>query len=350
MQLNSVKIKKIMAILDVIEFFDEVGDIMVAKIPYEGSGEFRLGSQLIVQEGQTAIFYRDGQALDGFTSGRHTLTTQNIPLLGKIIGAPFGGKSPFRSYVYYVASKTFINLGWGTQTPVLFRDSDFRMISLRAHGDFSIRIVKPRTFLNTLVGTRGMETTFALEEFFRTVIVSRLNEAIGTMMKSILDLPVHYNTISLRTKEAVAADFDQYGIQLVDLLIQAITPPPEVQEMMNRASGVAAQDAEKYKAIATADAMRDAAKNPGGMAGDGLGAGLGLAMGLGMAQQMGHSFGISQSGDQPDTKLSHSAELPVRLEPSEMRKRLLNLRELKDEGLISDSDFEEQKRRLLGMM
>lgn len=343
-----------MAILDIIEFFDDAGDIMVTKIPDEGSGEFRLGTQLVVQESQIAVFFRDGQALDGFEPGRHTLSTKNLPLLGKIIGAPFGGKSPFRSYVYFVATKTFINLGWGTQSPVLFRDTDFRMISLRGHGVFSIRIIKPRIFLNTLVGTRGMETTMALEDFFRTVIVSRLNEALGSVMKSILDLPIHYNTIALKTKEAVAADFEQYGIQLVDLLVQAITPPPEVQEMINRASGVAAQDAEKYKTIAAADAMRDAAKNPGGMAGAGLGAGMGLGMGFGMAQQVAQSLAPSHNteGNRPSpsesTPSSNSAS--TRLTPADLKAKLKDLKELKDEGLIADADFEEQKKKLLSMM
>lgn len=340
-----------MAPLDVIEFFDDAGDIIVVKIPYEGSGEFRLGSQLIVQENQTAIFFRDGQALDGFEPGRHTLSTQNLPLLAKIIGAAFRKKSPFRSYVYFIATTTFINLGWGTQAPVLFRDTDFRMITLRAHGAFSIRIVKPRIFLNTIVGTRGMETTFALEEFFRSVIVSRLNESIGSVMKSILDLPVCYNSIALKTKDAVATEFEQYGIQLVDLIIQAITPPQEVQEMINRASGVAAQDAEKYKTIAVADAMRDAAKNPGGISGDGLGAGMGLAMGYGMAQQFSQSMAAPQS---PDTRPSAPADTEkinsTKISPAEIKIKLKDLKELKDEELITDADFEEQKKRLLSMI
>lgn len=342
-----------MPILDIIEFYDDAGDIIVTKVPYEGSGEFRLGSQLVVQESQIAVFFRDGQALDHFEPGRHTLSTKNMPLLGKIIGAPFGGKSPFRCYVYFVATKTFINLGWGTQSPVLFRDTDFRMISLRAHGAFSLRITKPRVFLNTLVGTRGMETTMALEDFFRTVIVSRLNEALGSVMKSILDLPIHYNTIALKTKEAVAADFDQYGIQLVDLLVQAITPPPEVQEMINRASGVAAQDADKYRAIAAADAMRDAAKNPGGLAGEGLGAGMGLAMGFGMAQQMAQSMAPTRGQDNrpPQTEQSQApSSTSPRLTPAEIKAKLKDLKELKDEGLIAEADFEEQKKRLLSMM
>jgi len=339
-----------MAMLDIIEFFDDSGEIIVSKVPYEGSGEFRIGSQLIVQESQVAIFFRDGQALDGFKPGRHTLSTQNLPFLGKIIGAPFGGKSPFRSYVYFLATKTFINLGWGTQSPVLFRDTDFRMITLRAHGTFSIRVIKPRTFLNTLVGTRGMETTFVLEEYLRSVIISRLNETLGVVMKSILDLPVHYNEIALKTKDAVFADFEQYGIQLVDLFIQAITPPPEVQEMINRASGVAAQDAEKYKSIAVSDAMRDAAKNPSGSAGEGLGAGLGLAMGLGMAHQISQNITPGRANENANFAGANSGSTSGKLSIADLKKKLQDLKALKDEGLIGDADFETQKQRLLSLI
>ena len=341
-----------MPILQIIEFFDPTptGEIIVSKIPQEGSDEFRLGSQLIVQESQTAIFFRDGQALDGFESGRHTLSTQNLPLLGKIIGLPFGGKSPFRCYVYFIATKTFTNLGWGTQSPVMFRDTDFRMISLRAHGVFSIRIVKPRVFLNTLVGTMGKEYTYSVEEFFRSIIVSRLNEVLGSVMKSILDLPMQYNTIALKTKEAVFTDFDQYGVQLVDLIIQAITPPPSVQDMINRASGVAVQDTEKYKAIAAADAMRDAAKNPNGLAGEGLGAGMGLAMGFGMAQQIAQNTASGHSSDNKTSRSKDTDSNDKKLSSAEIKTKLKELKELKDEGLINDADFEETKKRLLSML
>jgi len=333
-----------MAILDIIEFLDDRGEIIVKKMPERGSGAFRLGSQMVVQESQVAVFFRDGQALDTFRPGRYTLSTQNLPLLGKIIGAPFGGKSPFRCYVYFVATKTFINRGWGTQAPVLFRDADFRMLSLRAHGAYSIRVVKPRTLLNSVVGTKGIEYTYDVEQFFRSVIVSRLNEILGSNMKSILDLSVLYNSIALKTKEAVATDFDQYGVQLVDFLVQAITPMQDVQEMINRAGGVAAQDSEKYKAIAAADAMRDAAKNPGGAAGTGLGAGMGLAMGLGMAQQ------VAQSMNPPRVQPESPSTPGARLSALDVKEKLRELKEMKDEGLISDSDFEEQKKRLLSAM
>jgi membrane protease subunit (stomatin/prohibitin family) len=352
--------------MQVIEFLDDSGEIMVARIPQCGAGMFYLGtqrddlkglqaalgqgksgeivygSQLIVQESQVAVFFRDGQALDGFRPGRHTLTTENLPALGKLVGTGFGGKSPFRAYVYFVATKMFTNLGWGTPTPVIFRDTDLRMISLRAHGGFAIRITKVRTFLNTIVGTRGLETTFALQEYLRTIIVARLNEVLGKTLKSILDLPLQYSNIALGVKQATADDFGQYGIELVDLLIEAITPPPEVQEMINRATGVAAQDTDKYRAIAAADAIRDAARNPGG-AGEGMGLGVGLGMGMAMAKGMAEQFAGKPAS-------SEAAAASAKATPDEVEQKLLRLKGLLEKGLITETDFTEQKRKLLDLL
>jgi membrane protease subunit (stomatin/prohibitin family) len=332
-----------MGILQVIEFFDDSGEIIVARIPQEGSGEFVLGSQLIVQESQVGVFFRDGKSLDAFLPGRYTLNTMNLPLLGSFIGAPFGGKSPFRAYVYFVATKTFTNLGWGTQNPVVFRDADLRMVTLRANGSFAIRIGNPHIFLNTIVGTRGIETTYALEEYLRTIIVSRFNEAVGETLKSILDLPVQYKNISLRVKKATLEEFAQYGVQLVDLLVEAITPPPDVQEMINRATGIAAQDTDKYSIIAKADALRQAASNPGA-AGEGLGAGMGLGLGFGMAKELAGQFGAASGA-------AGAAQHPGdRLSSEELATKLTSLKQLKDNGLITEADFEEQKRRLLSRL
>jgi membrane protease subunit (stomatin/prohibitin family) len=329
----------------VIEFLDDSGEIMISRVPPQGSGEFMAGSQLVVQESQVAVFFRDGQMLDVFQAGRHTLATQNLPLLSRLIVGAFKGKSPFRAYVYFVALKTFVNLGWGTASPVLFRDSDFRMVSLRAHGAFSIRITQPRVFLNTLVGTRGLETTYALEEFLRTIIVSRLNTVLGQRMKSILDLPVEYSHIAVDTKEAVHADFGQYGIELIDLLVEAITVPPDVQQMINKATGVAAQDADKYRTIAMSDALRSAAENPG-QTGGAMGAGMGLGVGLGMARAMADEL----TGFNKTPPAAGAAPAAARLSAADVKAKLQQLKDFKAEGLITDADYEEQKRRILGQM
>ncbi len=324
-----------MAILEVIEFFDSSGEIMVMKVPEDGSGEFVLGSQLVVQESQLAAFYRDGRSLDMFSAGRHTLSTQNLPLLGGLIGAPFG-QSPFRSYVYFVSTKTFVNLGWGTPTPVTFRDSEFRMVQLRAHGAFSIRIVEPRTFLQTIVGTMGTETTFEIQEYIRSIIVSKLNENLGKILETILDLPIHYNQIGLQTKQDVRVELEQYGVQLVDLIVEAITPPEDVQERINQATGIAAQDADQYRQIGTIDAMRDAANNPGG-SGEAIGAGLGLGMGVAMGREITGEMAqsnVNAGGGGVDT----------------LEAKLTHLKGLMDKGLITEDDFQRKKDQLLSEM
>src|SRR5918997_5430780 len=148
-----------MAILDLIEHPDEYANEMVARVPETGSGEFRLGSQLVVRESQRAVFFRDGKALDVFGPGRHTLSTQNIPLLTGLLGIPFGGKSPFRAEVYFVTTRELTDLKWGTPQPLAFRDNDFGMVRLRAIGAYSIRVADPQVFVTQVVGTRPSMTT-----------------------------------------------------------------------------------------------------------------------------------------------------------------------------------------------
>ena len=152
-----------MAVLDVIEYFDETGREIVHRIPEGGSGEFKLGSQCIVRESQTAVFFRDGKALDVFPPGRHTLSTANIPLLTRLIGIPFGGQSPFRAEVDFVNMKEFIDQKWGTPEPIALRDPDLGMVRLRAFGTFSMQVSDPQLFVNKIVGTQGMYDTGQIE-------------------------------------------------------------------------------------------------------------------------------------------------------------------------------------------
>src|SRR5713226_8735322 len=114
--------------LDVMTFFDDTGQQIVHRWPESGSAAIKWGSQLIVQESQAAVFFRDGKALDTFGPGRHTLTTNNIPLLTRLLSIPFGGKSPFQASVLFVARHTFQDLKWGTKEPIAFRDTELRMV------------------------------------------------------------------------------------------------------------------------------------------------------------------------------------------------------------------------------
>jgi membrane protease subunit (stomatin/prohibitin family) len=286
------------AIIDLIEFPDESGQEMVHRVPEYGSGEFVLGSQLVVRESQNAIFFRDGKALDVFTAGRHTLSTMNIPILSGLFGIPFGGKSPFRAEVYFVSMREFIDMKWGTPQPILFRDTDLGMVRLRAFGTYSMQIADPQLFVNKIVGQQGVYDTGQIQDYLRNSIVQNLTTILGQMMQSILDLPAQYNNIASATRASVLQEFTTLGLQLRGFNLTAVTPPEEVQKYIDQRSSMGAiGNMNQYMQFQTAQALRDAANNPGG-AGDAQGAGLGAGMGMGMGMAMMDQMRQAMQGGQ----------------------------------------------------
>jgi membrane protease subunit (stomatin/prohibitin family) len=275
-----------MVFLEILEWFDETGNQMIHRMPEQGSTDIKFGAQLIVQENQAAVFFRDGKAYDLLGPGRHTLTTLNIPVLTKALSLPFGFDSPFRAAVYFVNTKVFTDLRWGTREPVAFKDAELGMVRLRAFGNYTMRIVQPLLFINTLVGTQGVFVTEDIAEYLRDVIVSRLNDLLGETLDTFFNLPKHYDELGIALKTKLRTDFTRYGVELIDVFINSITPPDEVQKMIDERGGMkAVGDLESFFKFKAAKAMGDLAQSQtagGSEQGGSSGMGLGLGAGIGM--------------------------------------------------------------------
>ena len=283
--------------IDIIEWTDDSRDTIVWRFPRHDN-EIKMNAKLTVRESQAAVFVNEGQIADAFTPGMYTLQTQNMPIMSTLKGWKYGFSSPFKAEVYFVNTRQFTDLKWGTQNPVILRDPEFGMVRLRAFGAFSIRVVDPPALLRELAGTDPQFRTEEVGEYLRQIIVGRLGTALATSGVPMLDLATQQGAIGDRLAQALSQELASVGIAIPKFVIENISLPPEVEAALDKRTQMGiVGDLNQYTQFQAANAIEDAANNPGG-AGEGLGVGLGMALGQRVGQQVQQPQGYQQPGYQ----------------------------------------------------
>ncbi|WDF55449.1 SPFH domain-containing protein [Mucilaginibacter sp. KACC 22063] len=326
------------ALMEVLEFLDDSGSVMVKRLPDAGPAEIKWGAQLTVRETQEAIFFRDGQIVDVFTTGRHLLETKNIPGIGKwVTSFAYGPDSPFRAEVYFVSKKIFVNLKWGTQEPILFKDAELQMVRLRSFGIFSVQIADSRSFVNQIVGTMGLYRDEDIADYLKNIIVSKLTVVLAAKIKTILDMPGSFAEISDAAKLSIQNDFANIGLSLHDFYVNSVSVPEEVQQMIDERSRMSAVgNMDQFMKYKLAMSIEDSAQNVNASAGANLNAGLGMGMGFMMPQMV----------QQAMASVVAPAQASATAGPSPVQK-LKEIKELLDMGVLTQAEFDEKKAKLL---
>jgi len=292
--MDKVKEAAMNQFIEVIEWLDNSQDTLLYRFPVYQQ-EIKNGAQLIVRESQTAVFVFEGQVADVFTPGRYTIEGGNTPILSKLGAWKYGFNSPIKSEVYFVNTKQFTDMKWGTSNPIMLRDADFGIVRLRAFGAYSLRVADPSEFIKQVAGTNAHFQTEDIDGQLKRAIVTEFSDALGELKVPALDLAAQYKEIGEAIRAKINEDFKGYGLEVTKFYVENVSLPPEVEAAMDkRASMGALGDAQKYMQFQAADALRDAAQNEGG--GAGLGAGLGAGFAVG--GQMANAFGAGQPGGQ----------------------------------------------------
>ncbi|MBK8788959.1 MAG: SPFH domain-containing protein [Holophagaceae bacterium] len=325
--------------LDILEWLDDSTDTLAWRFPMRGQ-EIQNGGQLVVRESQEAVFVNEGQMADVFKPGTYRLTTQNLPILATLKGWKYGFESPFKSDVYFISTKLYNDLKWGTSNPIMMRDADFGMLRIRAFGIYSLKVVDSATFLRQLVGTNGVYTVPDISEQLRKTIMSRFTDILGEAKIPALDLAAKYDEISDLVRQKLQEEFKTMGLELSKFFVENISLPEEVEAMMDKRTGVGmmAPVMGAYTQMQVADAIPLAAQNPGGVAGMGMGVGLGFGMGNMMGQQMAGAQ--QQMGQQGFT----AGSAPAAGAPAKsLKEELTELKELFDGQLINQAEYDAQR-------
>lgn len=314
--------------LDVIEYEDKSNKLIVTKFRREsGNDELKQGSKVIVREGQCAVFLKAGQIADILSPGTYSLQTENFPVLTKLEAFPYLFVSPVIAELYFVSTKQFIDNKWSTKNPIVKRDKDLSMVRIRSFGKFAFQITDVSLFMREIFGSKGIVMTYDIVEYLSSMVTEAFAEAVGESTASVLDLSADYRKLSASIQANLNSQTQMIGVQFSNVMIENISLPDEVEKLIDEQSGIgmASKNMDSFVRYQTARAMRDAAQQEGGLAG--LGAG--FAVGNSMAQNINNNL-------QPTTSVKSKVD------------HLRELKELLDDGILTQEEFNDEKKKILG--
>jgi len=317
-----------------VKFNSSNPDVLVWKFPSE---DLKLGAQVIVNPSQEAVFVKSGKALDVLTSGTHTLSTGNLPLLGKLIKWTFGNKTPFTSEIWFVNKTIRRGLKWGTKGPVQIIDPVYNFpISVRAFGEWGLRINDSQSFVNQIVGSQIGADSNLIEEYFSGEIVQKTANLLANIITkdkiSIFQINTKLNELSEDVQKQIESEFDRFGIEVVNFNIERVSIPEEenkkFQEILGKKMEISQLNdvnvSQQYTKIKTLEILDKAAENPSNGMGTLIGAGIGVGAGL----PLGKNFAENMISSDPMQKLQ-------------------KLKQMLDSGLITQDEFNAKKREIL---
>ncbi len=332
-------------VFDVVEYPNEMRDEIVHRFPEEGAGTFRIGSQVIVRESQTAVFFRDGNALDVFGPGRHTIVTYNIPLLINAIGKLFNERTPFPAEVYFVSMREFADKKWGTPQPIIVRNPNMGLgvALLQGFGTYSFQVQDPQQFITQIVGTTGAYRTSDIDARLRAMLLSKLQDLLGETAANhdVPELIGLTEELGAGVRAKGQDDFLALGLTLKSFYIENLKPSSKSAEEL-RAMGML--DMQTYTQLQAADAMRDAAQNPSGGAGLTAGIGAGLGVGNVLSQSLSGMTGAGATEGKQAAGSSAAEETPAVMTPAEAATYL----RVSEEDVIAAINAGDLKAKKLG--
>lgn len=282
-------------LIDIVEAPEHARDQLVYRFE-RLNNEIKNGAKLIVREGQAAVFVNMGQVADAFQPGMYNLDTKNLPILSTLLGWKYGFESPFKAECYFVATRQFTGLKWGTQNPVMLRDPEFGPVRLRAFGSYSIKVVDPAALIREVAGPTASFTVEGITDQLRNMIVARFSEAVAESRVPVLDLAANATELGGFVTAQISDGLKKFGFELTTLQVENMSLPPEVEQALDKRTSMGViGNLNAYAQFQAAEALRDAAKNPGA-AGQMMGVMMGGMLG---GQVAGTMAGAQQAGAMP---------------------------------------------------